>query len=121
MGQWLTERASLTGGFGDGFTLFDRLLQQIARGHKFVFFTLLENADDLVDKRRHSTQRGQIVLVLFGGVERHKTDKLRDLQMGPEKLIDGHLKNVEVNACHPNLQVPEHEDLVESLLFREAG
>jgi putative ABC transport system permease protein len=75
MRQRLPEGAGLPRRFSYGMTLVYRLVEQIARRHQLVFFALLQNADDLIDRQRHAVQARQIVLVLFGSCEGHKADK----------------------------------------------
>lgn len=65
-------------------------------------------------------QARQVIFVVFGGVERRKTHKLRNLQMGSKELVDRHLERFQLNRFDPDLQVSNHENLIEFVLFGEA-
>jgi hypothetical protein len=84
------EGAGFSGRSVDRLDLGDYLVQKELWRHHFVLLALVQDFDDLIEGPRYLVQPGEVVLVLFGGVEGDQLHKLRQLQVCAAELVFGH-------------------------------
>ena len=66
-------------------------------------------------------QAREVVLVLFGVVERNGADEARQLQVHAVHLVQRHLVELQVVALQPVAQLAHHQLQIELVLVGEAG